>query len=37
MSAENLETGDVPPSKNPARGVYWLPNVFTTGTLFGGF
>ena len=26
-----------PPAKNPARGVYWLPNVFTTGTLFGGF
>jgi CDP-diacylglycerol--serine O-phosphatidyltransferase len=21
----------------PARGVYWLPNLFTTGTLFGGF
>jgi CDP-diacylglycerol--serine O-phosphatidyltransferase len=37
MSAENFETGDVPPAKNPARGVYWLPNVFTTGTLFGGF
>src|SRR5215475_367638 len=37
MSAEHYETGDVPPAKNPARGVYWLPNVFTTGTLFGGF
>jgi hypothetical protein len=38
MSAENFETGDVPPpAKHPARGVYWLPNVFTTGTLFGGF
>src|SRR5690349_9888431 len=37
MSAENFETGDVPPAKNPARGVYWLPNLFTTGTLFGGF
>ena len=37
MSAENYDTGDVPPAKNPARGVYWLPNVFTTGTLFGGF
>src|SRR5687768_4597487 len=37
MSAENYETGDVPPAKNPARGVYWLPNVLTTGTLFGGF
>jgi CDP-diacylglycerol--serine O-phosphatidyltransferase len=21
----------------PSRGVYWLPNLFTTGTLFGGF
>ena len=37
MSAEHYETGDVPPAKNPSRGVYWLPNVFTTGTLFGGF
>ena len=25
------------PRRIPARGVYWLPNVFTTGTLFGGF
>jgi CDP-diacylglycerol--serine O-phosphatidyltransferase len=37
MSAEHYETGDVPPAKSPARGIYWLPNVFTTGTLFGGF
>ncbi|HKU15167.1 MAG TPA: CDP-diacylglycerol--serine O-phosphatidyltransferase [Steroidobacteraceae bacterium] len=37
MSAENYDTGDVPPARNPGRGVYWLPNVFTTGTLFGGF
>lgn len=22
---------------SPSRGVYWLPNLFTTGTLFGGF
>ena len=31
----------VPPNgvaqESPARGVYWLPNLFTTGTLFGGF
>lgn len=37
MSAEQYETSEVPPAKNPSRGVYWLPNVFTTGTLFGGF
>lgn len=24
-------------SAAPARGVYWLPNLLTTGTLFGGF
>ena len=30
---ESLPEEDVP----PARGVYWLPNLFTTGTLFGGF
>lgn len=23
--------------KRPGRGVYWLPNLLTTGTLFGGF
>jgi CDP-diacylglycerol---serine O-phosphatidyltransferase len=38
MSADQYEKQDVPPpAKNPSRGVYWLPNVFTTGTLFGGF
>jgi CDP-diacylglycerol---serine O-phosphatidyltransferase len=26
-----------PNSAPPSRGVYWLPNLFTTGTLFGGF
>jgi CDP-diacylglycerol--serine O-phosphatidyltransferase len=25
------------PGKSPSRGVYWLPNLLTTGTLFGGF
>jgi CDP-diacylglycerol--serine O-phosphatidyltransferase len=25
------------PNAGPSRGVYWLPNLFTTGTLFGGF
>lgn len=25
------------PETNPSRAVYWLPNLFTTGTLFGGF
>ena len=24
-------------SSRPGRGVYWLPNLLTTGTLFGGF
>ena len=24
-------------SNKPGRGVYWLPNLLTTGTLFGGF
>jgi CDP-diacylglycerol---serine O-phosphatidyltransferase len=35
MSAE-YDNNSEPPA-NPGRGVYWLPNVFTTGTLFGGF
>jgi CDP-diacylglycerol--serine O-phosphatidyltransferase len=25
------------PRGRPSRGVYWLPNLLTTGTLFGGF
>ncbi len=25
------------PVKQRRRGIYWLPNLFTTGTLFGGF
>ena len=25
------------PTDQPGRGVYWLPNLLTTGTLFGGF
>src|SRR5690349_1749852 len=40
MSAE-YHRSDVPPveasTRRPSRGVYWLPNLFTTGTLFGGF
>jgi CDP-diacylglycerol--serine O-phosphatidyltransferase len=35
MSAE-YETSSAPPAPR-GRGVYWLPNLFTTGTLFGGF
>ena len=36
MSADSEPS---PESSTPAtgRGVYWLPNLFTTGTLFGGF
>jgi CDP-diacylglycerol---serine O-phosphatidyltransferase len=30
-SAESADAG------KPGRGVYWLPNLLTTGTLFGGF
>jgi CDP-diacylglycerol--serine O-phosphatidyltransferase len=30
------ERPGAPPAR-PGRGVYWLPNLFTTGTLFGGF
>ncbi|HLQ84805.1 MAG TPA: phosphatidylcholine/phosphatidylserine synthase [Salinisphaeraceae bacterium] len=26
-----------PPSRQQRRGIYLLPNIFTTGTLFGGF
>lgn len=33
MSDEQDSSSTLPPS----RGVYWLPNLFTTGTLFGGF
>jgi CDP-diacylglycerol---serine O-phosphatidyltransferase len=36
MSAEH-ESHTIAPAGNPGRGVYWLPNLFTTGTLFGGF
>jgi len=35
MSAEH-ESHSVAPVTH-GRGVYWLPNLFTTGTLFGGF
>ncbi len=36
MSAEH-ENHSLTPVTHPSRGVYWLPNLFTTGTLFGGF
>lgn len=40
MSAE-YHSSDLEPTdaaaRRPSRGVYWLPNLFTTGTLFGGF
>lgn len=36
MSAE-AEPQISPPHAKPTRGVYWLPNLLTTGTLFGGF
>jgi len=37
--AEGPETNDVPPPRLPLRrrGIYLLPNLFTTGVLFGGF
>src|SRR5690606_7878859 len=31
--SESLQEEETP----PVRGFYWLPNLFTTGTLFGGF
>ena len=36
MSADSEPTGPVETAK-PGRGVYWLQNLLTTGTLFGGF
>lgn len=40
MSAESepeIPEGHAPEAHKPGRGVYWLPNLLTTGTLFGGF
>src|SRR5262245_51566596 len=39
MSTEYDSNGTPQPSPSgrAGRGVYWLPNLFTTGTLFGGF
>ena len=37
MSAQYDEKYDSNAAPTPSRGVYWLPNLFTTGTLFGGF
>ncbi len=39
MSAEYNSSDVEQPdeARRPSRGVYWLPNLFTTGTLFGGF
>jgi CDP-diacylglycerol---serine O-phosphatidyltransferase len=31
------DSSAAPTAAPPSRGVYWLPNLFTTGTLFGGF
>lgn len=36
MTADSEPTGPLETNK-PGRGVYWLPNLLTTGTLFGGF
>src|SRR5262245_577226 len=36
MSVES-PSNNARPVVRPGRGVYWLPNLFTTGTLFGGF
>jgi len=36
MSAE-VEPPIAQSGAKPGRGVYWLPNLLTTGTLFGGF
>lgn len=36
MSAD-AEPQVAEPGSKPGRGVYWLPNLLTTGTLFGGF
>jgi CDP-diacylglycerol---serine O-phosphatidyltransferase len=35
--ATEYEPDQVAHEPAPTRGVYWLPNLFTTGTLFGGF
>ena len=38
MSAPEIEESpDVIPKKPRRKGIYLLPNLFTTGTLFGGF
>ena len=34
---EDNSTDDAVQVKQPRRGIYWLPNLFTTGTIFGGF
>ena len=31
-----MESNETPAARR-RRGIYWLPNLFTTGTLFGGF
>lgn len=40
MSVESepeIPDGHAADEHRPGRGVYWLPNLLTTGTLFGGF
>jgi CDP-diacylglycerol--serine O-phosphatidyltransferase len=35
--ATDYQTESLSEEGQPSRGVYWLPNLLTTGTLFGGF
>lgn len=37
MTDSDTDNGDVPRTRQLRRGIYLLPNIFTTGTLFGGF
>ena len=34
---EDMAMEDSAPVKKRRKGIYLLPNLFTTGTLFGGF
>jgi CDP-diacylglycerol---serine O-phosphatidyltransferase len=35
--SEPQKTDQIPPSKTPRKGIYLLPNLFTTAALFAGF
>lgn len=37
MSEADVRDDDMAPARQRRRGIYLLPNIFTTGTLFGGF